>query len=98
MVIDIFKELDKICTLPVSHEKAALKAWYETYYDEPAKKWFKNHQKNKSIEYDFRVEDQICIIRMYQHMWGWTDLIKSEGRTTSEACRKAITKFYKTYR
>ncbi len=95
---NLFEELDKICKLPVSHQKSAIKAWYETYYDERAVEWFKNHQKNKTIEYDFKIEEKVCIIRMYQHMWGWTDFIEEHGRTTSEACKKAITKFYKTYR
>ena len=95
--IQIFKELEKIEKLPVSHIRKVCKMWYETYFDERnATEWFNKHIKD--FNYFFQIESNLCCISINYVMWGQADLIECTGRTTQEACKKAITKFYKSYK
>ena len=92
---DVLRVLSDIEKLPVKHQRAVCKMWYESYFDETATEWFNNHVKD--FTYFFTVENNICRISVSYTMWGSGELIECRGRTTREACRKAITKFYKQY-
>lgn len=89
-------ELDNITKLKVKNSRVAITAWYEKYYDENSKEWFQRNQKD-NLEYDFVITDRECLIRIYLAYWAWTELLKCSGKTTEEACKKAITKFNNQY-
>lgn len=91
-------QLDQITKLKVTHSRTAIKAWYESYYDEKANEWFNKRVNDNELEYDFIISYRECQIRIYLLYWGWTDLIKESGKTTEQACQKAIKKFYKNYK
>lgn len=95
--MNIFKELEKIEKLPVTHKRKVCSLWYENYFSEKnGKEWFENHIND--FNYFFIIESNYCSISISYVMWGQADLIECRGRTTAEACRKSITKFYKQYK
>ena len=90
------KELDKISKLKVKKHQVVRRVMYEfPHSDKSFEEWFKLN--GKFLSYEFCVCERVCIIRISEPMMISTDWIEEDGRTTEEACRKAITKFYKSY-
>lgn len=97
------EQLDEITTLEVKHKKETIAGFHEIISsndkvsEQEANNWFNKGISSKEFQYDFIIKNKQCEIVIYLVDWGWTDLIKESGKTTEQACQKAIKKFYKNY-
>ncbi|WP_374440472.1 hypothetical protein [Epilithonimonas sp.] len=91
-------QLDQITTLEVKHKKKAIAGFHDINSDEEVNIWFSIAVSQNQLKYEFEIKPNECKIRIYLKHWGYTDLIKESGKTTEQACQKAIKKFYKNYK
>ena len=97
--LNVISELDKISKLVVRKHQVVRRVMYDfKYSDESFEDWFSLSIKHKCLYYEFEISEKSCKIGIGEMMLGTTDWIEEQGRTTEEACRKAITKFYKSYK
>ena len=95
------EQLDEITTLEVKHSRIVIRAFHQynpLFLNEKPRDWFSNVVANRKVQYEFTISQNQCEIRIYFENWGYTDLIKESGKTTEQACQKAIKKFYKNYK
>ena len=72
--------------------------WYKSYYDLTATKQYSARILQNELEYTFSIMEGRCTISIYLFYYGTGVLYESRGNTTEEACKKTISKFYKTYK
>ena len=92
------EQLDEITTLEVKHKKETISGFHEIISsndkvsEQEANNWFNKGISSKEFQYDFIIKNNQCEIVIYLVDWGYTDLIKESGKTTEQACQKAIKK------